>query len=178
MSDIHPESHGGGLPGLSSQAAKAATAFDEVRTKGEAGTGDVVEAVRHMRSIRGDIRRLQLMDDAEVATFAKELQAPLHLVRGVAQSGKLPVPLFSAGGIATPADAALMMQLGAETVFVGSGIFKSSEPARMAAAVVEATRNFADPERVAAACTGMGAAMASLEARKLEPAQVLANRGW
>jgi pyridoxal 5'-phosphate synthase pdxS subunit len=149
-----------------------------IRSKGEAGTGDVVEAVRHMRSIRGDIRRLQLMDDAEVATFAKELQAPLHLVRSVAQDGKLPVPLFSAGGIATPADAALMMQLGAETVFVGSGIFKSSDPAARAAAVVEATRNFADPERVAAACEGLGSAMDSLEARKLEPEQVLANRGW
>ena len=149
-----------------------------IRSKGEAGTGDVVEAVRHMRSIRGEIRRLTLMDDAEVATHAKELQAPLSLVRAVARDGKLPVPLFSAGGIATPADAALMMQLGAETVFVGSGIFKSSEPARMAAAVVEATRNFADPERVADACTGMGAAMASLEARKLEPEQVLSGRGW
>ena len=149
-----------------------------IRSKGEAGTGDVVEAVRHMRSIRGDIRRLQLMDDAEVATFAKDLQSPLHLVRAVAEEGKLPVPLFSAGGIATPADAALMMQLGAETVFVGSGIFKSSDPALRAAAVVEATRNFADPERVAAACESLGSAMDSLEARKLEPEQVLANRGW
>ena len=149
-----------------------------IRSKGEAGTGDVVEAVRHMRSIRGDIRRLQLMDDAEVATFAKELQSPLHLVRAVAEEGKLPVPLFSAGGIATPADAALMMQLGAETVFVGSGIFKSSDPALRAAAVVEATRNFADPARVAAACEGLGSAMDSLEARKLGPEQVLANRGW
>ncbi len=149
-----------------------------IRSKGEAGTGDVVEAVRHMRSIRGEIRRLSLMDDAEVATAAKELQAPLHLVRAIAESGRLPVPLFSAGGIATPADAALMMQLGAETVFVGSGIFKSSDPAARAAAVVEATRNFADPERVAAACEGLGSAMDSLEARKLEPAQVLATRGW
>ncbi len=149
-----------------------------IRSKGEAGTGDVVEAVRHMRSIRGDIRRLTLMDDAEVATFAKELQAPLALVRQVAAEGKLPVPLFSAGGIATPADAALMMQLGAETVFVGSGIFKSSDPATMAAKVVEATRNFQDPARVMAACAGMGSAMSSLEARKLQPEQVLATRGW
>ncbi|MBA2347038.1 MAG: pyridoxal 5'-phosphate synthase lyase subunit PdxS [Solirubrobacterales bacterium] len=149
-----------------------------IRSKGEAGTGDVVEAVRHMRSIRGEIRRLTLMDDAEVATHAKDLQAPLSLVRAVARDGKLPVPLFSAGGIATPADAALMMQLGAQTVFVGSGIFKSSDPAARAAAVVEATRNFADPERVAAAMEGLGAAMDSLEARKLEPEQVLSARGW
>ena len=149
-----------------------------IRSKGEAGTGDVVEAVRHMRAIRGDIRRLTLMDDAEVATFAKQLQAPLDLVRGVARDGRLPVPLFSAGGIATPADAALMMQLGAETVFVGSGIFKSSDPAKRAAAVVEATTHFADAERVAAACEGLGTAMDSLEARKLGPEQVLATRGW
>ena len=149
-----------------------------IRSKGEAGTGDVVEAVRHMRSITGDIRRLSLMDAAEVATFAKQLGAPLDLVRKVARDGALPVPLFSAGGIATPADAALMMQLGAQTVFVGSGIFKSSDPARRAAAVVEATTHFADPERVAAASEGLGSAMDSLEARKLEPEQVLAARGW
>jgi pyridoxal 5'-phosphate synthase pdxS subunit len=149
-----------------------------IRSKGEAGTGDVVEAVRHMRTIRGEIGRLGRLDDAEVATAAKELQAPLDLVRAVARDGKLPVPLFSAGGIATPADAALMMQLGAESVFVGSGIFKSEDPVRMAAAVVEATTHSSDPERVAAACEGLGAAMASLEARGLAPEQVLANRGW
>jgi pyridoxal 5'-phosphate synthase pdxS subunit len=149
-----------------------------IRSKGEAGTGDVVEAVRHMRAIRGEIRRLGRLDDAEVATAAKELQAPLELVRAVGRDGKLPVPLFSAGGIATPADAALMMQLGAESVFVGSGIFKSEDPVRMAAAVVEATTHSSDPERVAAACEGLGAAMASLEARGLAPEQVLANRGW
>ncbi len=149
-----------------------------IRSKGEAGTGDVVEAVRHMRAIRGEIRRLGTLEDAEVATAAKALQAPLELVRAVARDGKLPVPLFSAGGIATPADAALMMQLGAESVFVGSGIFKSEDPVRMAAAIVEATTHCHDPERVAAACEGLGAAMASLEARKLEPAQVLADRGW
>src|SRR5215218_9411851 len=149
-----------------------------IRSKGEAGTGDIVEAVRHMRSITGDIRRLTTLDDAELATAAKEHPAPLDVVRMVAREGKLPVPLFSAGGIATPADAALMMQLGAESVFVGSGIFKSSNPEAMARAVVEATTHFADAERVAAASTGLGAAMQSLEARKLDESQVLANRGW
>jgi len=149
-----------------------------IRSKGEAGTGDVVEAVRHMRAIRAEIRRLTLMDDAELATQAKVLQAPLDLVRGVAHAGRLPVPLFSAGGIAEPTDAALMMQLGAESVFVGSGIFKSSDPAARAAAVVEATTHFDDPVRVAEACEGLGTAMDSLEVRKLDPAQVLANRGW
>jgi pyridoxal 5'-phosphate synthase pdxS subunit len=149
-----------------------------IRSKGEAGTGDIVEAVRHMRSIRGDIRRLGQLDEAELATAAKNLQAPLDIVRGVAEAGRLPVPLFSAGGIATPADASLMMQLGAEAVFVGSGIFKSEDPARRAAAVVEATTHFADPKRVAQASEGLGVAMASLESSKLEPEQVLANRGW
>jgi pyridoxal 5'-phosphate synthase pdxS subunit len=149
-----------------------------IRSKGEAGTGDVVEAVRHMRSITGEIRRLGTLDETELFVAAKELQAPYDIVRGVAQNGKLPVPLFSAGGIATPADASLMMQLGAESVFVGSGIFKSSNPEAMARAVVEATTHYADAERVAAASTGLGAAMASLEARKLDESQVLANRGW
>ena len=149
-----------------------------IRSKGEAGTGDVVEAVRHMRGIIGGIRRLTMLDDTEIATEAKNLQAPLDIVRAVAREGKLPVPLFSAGGIATPADAALMMQLGAETVFVGSGIFKSSDPAARASAIVEATTHFRDPERIARASEGLGEAMRSLEARKLEPEQVLATRGW
>src|SRR4051812_11204950 len=149
-----------------------------IRSKGEAGTGDVVEAVRHMRAIRGEIRRLGTLDETELFVAAKELQAPYDIVRDVAQNGKLPVPLFSAGGIATPADASLMMQLGAESVFVGSGIFKSSNPEKMARAVVEAARHYADAERVAAASTGLGAAMQSLEARKLDESQVLANRGW
>jgi pyridoxal 5'-phosphate synthase pdxS subunit len=149
-----------------------------IRSKGEAGTGDVVEAVRHMRSIRGGIRRLGTLDETELFVAAKELQAPYDIVREVAQNGKLPVPLFSAGGIATPADASLMMQLGAESVFVGSGIFKSSNPELMARAVVEATTHFADAERVAAASTGLGQAMQSLEARKLDESQILANRGW
>ena len=149
-----------------------------IRSKGEAGTGDIVEAVRHMRRITGEIRRLTVMDDTELATAAKEHGAPLHLVREVAANGKLPVVLFCAGGIATPADASLMMQLGAEGVFVGSGIFKSSEPATRARAIVEATTHFADPERVARASEGLGAAMSSLETRKLEPGQLLASRGW
>ncbi|MTD43064.1 pyridoxal 5'-phosphate synthase lyase subunit PdxS [Conexibacter sp. W3-3-2] len=149
-----------------------------IRSKGEAGTGDIVEAVRHMRSIRGEIKRLTRLDDAELATAAKELQSPLDLVREVASTGKLPVPLFSAGGIATPADAALMMQLGAEAVFVGSGIFKSSDPERRARAVVEATTHFQDPDRIAKASEGLGPAMMSLETSKLPADQVFATRGW
>jgi pyridoxal 5'-phosphate synthase pdxS subunit len=149
-----------------------------IRSKGEAGTGDIVEAVRHMRMITGEIRRLRSLDETELATAAKELQAPLDLVRGVARDGKLPVVLFCAGGIATPADASLMMQLGAEGVFVGSGIFKSDDPERRARAIVEATTHFADPERVAQASMGLGAPMQSLEARKLEDQQLLAQRGW
>src|SRR5215216_4695672 len=149
-----------------------------IRTKGEAGTGNVVEAVRHMRQITGDIRRLTALEESELPTAAKEHQAPLELVRWVAENGKLPVVNFSAGGIATPADAALMMQLGAEGVFVGSGIFKSEDPATRAAAIVEATTHFRDAERVARASEGLGQAMASLESRKLEDQQLLANRGW
>jgi pyridoxal 5'-phosphate synthase pdxS subunit len=149
-----------------------------IRSKGEAGTGDIVEAVRHLRRIRAEIRRLATLDDAELATAAKELQAPLDLVREVAAGGKLPVVLFCAGGIATPADASLVMQLGAEGVFVGSGIFKSSDPAGRAAAIVEATTHFRDAERVARASEGLGEAMTSLESRKLDERQLLANRGW
>jgi pyridoxal 5'-phosphate synthase pdxS subunit len=149
-----------------------------IRSKGEAGTGDIVEAVRHMRSIRSEIRRLGTLDEAEVATAAKDLQAPLDLVRGVAREGALPVVLFCAGGIATPADASLMMQLGAEGLFVGSGIFKSSDPERRARAIVEACTHFADPERVARASEGLGEAMTSLEARSLQGEQLLAQRGW
>ncbi|HEX8767390.1 MAG TPA: pyridoxal 5'-phosphate synthase lyase subunit PdxS, partial [Jatrophihabitans sp.] len=128
------------------------------RSKGEAGTGDIVEAVRHMRMITSEIRRLASLDEAELATAAKEHQAPLPLVREVAQNGKLPVVLFCAGGIATPADASLMMQLGAEGVFVGSGIFKSEDPATRGAAIVEATTHFRDAERVARASEGLGQA--------------------
>ena len=139
-----------------------------IRSKGEAGTGDIVEAVRHLRMIRGEIRRLGTLDDGELATAAKQLQSPLHLVRQIAADGRLPVVLFCAGGIATPADAALVMQLGAEGVFVGSGIFKSEDPERRARAIVEATTHYQDPARIAAASTGLGQAMVSLESSKLE----------
>jgi pyridoxal 5'-phosphate synthase pdxS subunit len=149
-----------------------------IRSKGEAGTGDVVEAVRHIRSITGDIKRLSGMDGGELATAAKNHQAPLELIRWVAANGRLPVPLFSAGGIATPADAALMMQLGAESVFVGSGIFKSEDPQTRAERVVMATTHFNDPAKVLEASTGLGRAMDSLEARKLPEDQLLAGRGW
>jgi pyridoxal 5'-phosphate synthase pdxS subunit len=149
-----------------------------IRSKGEAGTGDIVEAVRHLRAITGAIRRLTTLDEAELFGAAKELQAPHDLVRRVARDGRLPVPLFCAGGIATPADASLVMQLGAEAVFVGSGIFKSEDPATRAAAIVEATTHFRDPARVAKASEGLGTAMQSLEARKLDETQLLAGRGW
>src|SRR5215211_7152044 len=139
-----------------------------IRSKGEAGTGNVVEAVRHIRLITGEIRRLQSLDASELAAAAKDLQAPLDLVRDVAERGKLPVVLFCAGGIATPADAALMMQLGAEGNFVGSGIFKSSDPARRARAIVEATTNYEDAARVAAASRGLGRAMAGIEIGELD----------
>ncbi len=149
-----------------------------IRSKGEAGTGDIVEAVRHLRLIRSELRRLAAIDEGELPTAAKELQAPLELVRQVAREGRLPVVLFCAGGIATPADASLVMQLGAEGVFVGSGIFKSEDPERRARAIVEATTHFSDPARVAAASTGLGQPMTSLETTKLEPEQLLAPRGW
>jgi pyridoxal 5'-phosphate synthase pdxS subunit len=149
-----------------------------IRSKGEAGTGDIVEAVRHLRMIRSEIRRLTMLGEDELATAAKELQAPLHLVRQVAAEGRLPVVLFCAGGIATPADASLVMQLGAEGVFVGSGIFKSEDPERRARAIVEATTHYQDPARVAAASTGLGQAMTSIESAKLEAEQLLAPRGW
>jgi pyridoxal 5'-phosphate synthase pdxS subunit len=152
-----------------------------IRTKGEAGTGNVVEAVRHMRAIQGEIRRLSSLDEAELYSAAKDLQAPLELVSQVASDGKLPVVNFSAGGIATPADAALMMQLGAEGVFVGSGIFKSESPERTAAAIVEATTHFDNRERVAGASRGLGAAMAGIEISELGGANgngLLQHRGW
>jgi pyridoxal 5'-phosphate synthase pdxS subunit len=149
-----------------------------IRSKGEAGTGDIVEAVRHLRVIRSEIRRLGTLGEDELATAAKELQSPLHLVRQVASDGRLPVVLFCAGGIATPADASLVMQLGAEGVFVGSGIFKSEDPECRARAIVEATTHYRDPARVAAASTGLGQPMVSLETSKLEEEQLLAPRGW
>ena len=144
-----------------------------IRSKGEAGTGNVVEAVRHMREIVGGIKRLAQLGPEELGAAAKEHQAPLEVVREVAERGRLPVPLFCAGGIATPADAALMMQLGAEGNFVGSGIFKSADPERRARAIVEATTHFEDPERVAAASVGLGEAMPGLEISELAAADAL-----
>jgi pyridoxal 5'-phosphate synthase pdxS subunit len=147
-----------------------------IRSKGEAGTGNIVEAVRHLRSILGDIRKITQSDPTEQFGWAKELAAPIGLVQEVAASGRLPVPLFCAGGIATPADAALVMQLGAEAVFVGSGIFKSEDPARTARAIVEATAHYEDAELVAKVSTGLGQAMAGLEIDTL--GVHLAERGW
>ncbi len=149
-----------------------------IRSKGEAGTGNVVEAVRHMREIVGGIKRLTTLSSSELATAAKELQAPLALVREVATSGWLPVPVFCAGGIATPADAALMMQLGAEGNFVGSGIFKSDDPERRAKAIVEATTHFNDADRIAAASEQLGEAMPGIEMAALGEEGRLAGRGW
>ncbi|HBM56239.1 MAG TPA: pyridoxal 5'-phosphate synthase lyase subunit PdxS, partial [Acidimicrobiaceae bacterium] len=147
-----------------------------IRSKGEAGTGNIVEAVRHLRSILGDLRRITQADAAELFDWAKQLQAPLPLVQEVADTGRLPVPMFCAGGIATPADASLVMQLGAEAVFVGSGIFKSDDPAPRARAIVEATTNFADPTLLAKVSRGLGDAMPGLEIGSLETR--LADRGW
>jgi pyridoxal 5'-phosphate synthase pdxS subunit len=147
-----------------------------IRSKGEAGTGNIVEAVRHLRSILSSMRAITQADSAELYGWAKELGAPISLVQEIAQTGKLPVPLFCAGGIATPADAALVMQLGAEAVFVGSGIFKSSDPARMAGAVVEATAHFADADHVAKVSRGLGDAMRGIQLATGD--ERLADRGW
>jgi pyridoxal 5'-phosphate synthase pdxS subunit len=149
-----------------------------IRSKGEAGTGNVVEAVRHMRSIVGGIRRLGVLEVDELMSEAKELKAPYELVRWVAENGRLPVVLFTAGGIATPADAALMMQLGADGVFVGSGIFKSGDPASRARAIVKATTHFKDAKAVAEASRGLGEAMVGREMGDLKEEERLATRGW
>jgi pyridoxal 5'-phosphate synthase pdxS subunit len=149
-----------------------------IRSKGEAGTGNVVEATRHMRSIRGEIRRLGGLDSTELYAAAKELRAPVELVAEVAAAGKLPVVLFTAGGIATPADAAMMMQLGAEGVFVGSGIFKSGDPARRAEAIVKATTFHDDPDVIAKVSRGLGEAMVGINVSDLDDTQRYAQRGW
>jgi pyridoxal 5'-phosphate synthase pdxS subunit len=149
-----------------------------IRSKGEAGTGNVVEATRHMRSIRGEIRRLAGLDEAELYDAAKELRAPIELVTEVARAGKLPVVLFTAGGIATPADAAMMRQLGAEGVFVGSGIFKSGDPAQRATAIVKATTFFDDPDVIAKVSRGLGEAMVGINVAELPAEQRYASRGW
>ncbi len=149
-----------------------------IRTKGEAGSGNIVEAVRHLRQVFGDMRALTVLPEEELAARAKELRAPIDLVRVVAKTGKLPVPNFAAGGIATPADAALCMALGAEAVFVGSGIFKSDDPERRARAIVKATTHHRDPAEVLEASRGLGNAMAGIEMETLSEEQRMANRGW
>jgi len=149
-----------------------------IRTKGEAGTGNIVEAVRHMRAVQDGIRRLQVLPVEELVAEAKNLGAPLELVMEVHNTGKLPVVNFAAGGVATPADAALMMQLGAEGVFVGSGIFKSSDPPARAKAVVEATTHYQDPAIIAEVSKGLGAAMPGLDIKTIPQQELLATRGW
>jgi pyridoxal 5'-phosphate synthase pdxS subunit len=149
-----------------------------IRSKGEAGTGNIVEAVRHLRSITGDIKRLHVMPPEELMTAAKELRAPFELVREVHDTGRLPVVLFCAGGVATPADAALVMQLGAEGVFVGSGIFKSDDPAARAKAIVEATTYFNDPDVLAKVTRDLGEPMRGLDVRSMPESERLSERGW
>ena len=149
-----------------------------IRTKGEAGSGNIVEAVRHMRAVISGIRRLKALGPEELMAEAKNLGAPYELLRWVAENGKLPVPNFSAGGIATPADAALMMQLGAEAVFVGSGIFKSADPAARAKAVVQATTHFKDADILAKVSEDLGDAMPGIETSKLKESELLQTRGW
>src|SRR5262252_602867 len=149
-----------------------------IRTKGEAGSGNIVEAVRHIRTIVKEMKQLTVLGKEELVHEAKKLQAPLELVEWAAQHGKLPVPNFSAGGIATPADAALVMQLGAEAVFVGSGIFKSSDPAARAKAIVQAAKNYNNPEKLLEASKSLGAAMPGLDVSKLPEAELMQTRGW
>jgi pyridoxal 5'-phosphate synthase pdxS subunit len=149
-----------------------------IRTKGEAGTGDIVEAVRHIRTVTDEIRRLGTLRDEELMTAAKDLGAPYDLVVEVARTGRLPVPNFSAGGVATPADAALMVQLGAEAVFVGSGVFKSSDPARRARAIVDAVANANDPAKLAEISRGLGEPMTGISVASMESEKKIASRGW
>ncbi len=149
-----------------------------MRTKGEAGTGDVVEAVRHARAILGAIKRLTIMPDEELMTYAKEIGAPYELVKKVKEEGKLPVVNFAAGGIATPADAALLMQMGVDGVFVGSGIFKSGNPQKRAEAIVKATTYFNNPEILAEVSKNLGEPMVGLTVKSLGPNETLAQRGW
>jgi len=149
-----------------------------IRTKGEAGTGDVVEAVRHARTMLGAIRQLENMPAEELMTYAKDIGAPYHLVKEVAETGKLPVVNFAAGGVATPADAALMMQIGVDGVFVGSGIFKSGDPAKRAKAIVEATTHFNDPDILARVSSGLGEAMVGINVSTMPAGDRIADRGW
>ena len=149
-----------------------------IRTKGEAGTGNIVEAVRHARSVLGEISRIQAMDEAELMSTARDLQAPFDMAKEIHETGKLPVANFAAGGIATPSDAALMMQIGVEGVFVGSGIFKSSNPSLMANAIVKATLHYQDPDIIAEVSKGLGDAMPGLDVRTMPEEEQLAKRGW
>ena len=149
-----------------------------IRTKGEAGSGNVVEAVRHMRAVQGAMRKLTILGDEELMAAAKELEAPYELVKMVAQTGKLPVPNFAAGGVATPADASLMMQLGAESVFVGSGIFKSGDPQRRADAIVQATTHYLDADLLARVSEDLGEAMVGIDISRLDDSELLQTRGW
>jgi pyridoxal 5'-phosphate synthase pdxS subunit len=149
-----------------------------IRTKGEAGSGNIVEAVRHLRQVMGDIRALTVLPSEEIPARAKELRAPVDLVRYVAENGKLPVPNFAAGGVATPGDAALCRALGAEAVFVGSGIFKSADPEKRARAVGQACTHWDDPKQLLDACRGLGEAMPGIEMETLADSERLANRGW
>ena len=149
-----------------------------IRTKGEAGSGNVVEAVRHMRAVQGSMRKLTILGDEELMAAAKELEAPYELVKMVAQTGKLPVPNFAAGGVATPSDASLMMQLGAESVFVGSGIFKSGDPRRRAHAIVQATTHYLDADLLARVSEDLGEAMVGIDISRLDDSELLQTRGW
>ncbi len=167
-----------GAIGLGEALRRIAEGAAMIRTKGEAGTGNVVEAVRHIRKINSEIARLKGMREEELMSAAKELRAPYELVRDVARLGKLPVVNFAAGGVATPADAALMMQLGAEGVFVGSGIFKAEKPALAASAIVEATTHFNDPDVLARVSKGLGKAMKGIEISTIAQEEKLQERGW
>ena len=160
------------------EQARIAEGAAMIRTKGEAGTGDIVNAVTHMRAVFGHIRRLGALRDEELYAEAKELRAPYELVKWVAENGRLPVVTFTAGGIATPADAALCMQLGADGVFVGSGIFKSADPSTRAKAIVEATTHYSDPEILARVSEGLGDAMTGLAAASIPAEELLETRGW
>ena len=167
-----------GATNLAEALRRIAEGAAMIRSKGEAGTGNVVEATRHMRAIRADIKRLATLDEAELYAAAKELRAPYELVAEIARTGRLPVVLFTAGGIATPADAAMMMQLGAEGVFVGSGIFKSGDPVKRAQAIVKATASHEDPDVVAKVSRGLGEAMVGINVDDLPTGQRFAQRGW
>jgi len=180
----HISKHGFGVPfvcgcrNLGEALRRIGEGAALMRTKGEAGSGDIVEAVRHLRAVQRGIRSLTVLDEHELMAQAKELQAPYELVRWVAANGRLPVPNFAAGGVATPADAARCMMLGAEAVFVGSGIFKSSDPERRAKAIVQAVTHWQDPAKLVEASEGLSDAMPGLEAGKLTPEEMLSRRGW